>query len=811
LLILPGFVILSKEEGSRGEGEGRMRKLRPEELRRHCDPGIFDFQTTAELEPLREVIGQERAIEALECGLKIKDPRYNIYVAGGPGTGKMSIVRAYLERVSANEPRPPDLCYVHNFEDPYTPRYLSLQPGKGARLKADMGKLIELLKRDIPTAFKSEEYQERKRAIDEEINRKRDELFSELERRTRALGFALQRTPIGINTIPLLEGKPMSEEQYKRLSEAEQKALEERHRQVRLQIEETIRRAGALEEERARLIEELNREVAAFAVEPKIAALKETYGEEPRVGEFLEEVKRDILANLRLFLGEEEGQDEELKRYEVNVLVDNSKLAGAPVIVEDNATYPNLFGKVERRVQMGVLTTDFTMIRPGSLHRANGGYLVLNANNLFRNPLSWEALKVALKSGKIAIEDPGSLLGWTATEGLRPEPIPLQVKLIIVGSHELYNLLQMFEEDFQEFFKIKSEFDSEMPWDEKYIKKFGPFIRARVLERPGLKDFDRTGVARLVEYAAELTGDQNKLSARFSDIMAIIREASYCAERAGAEFVTAEHVEQAIQERRYRSNLIEEKLQEMIARGELLVEVDGAKVGQVNGLAVYDLGDFSFGRPTRITTNVFAGKDGVTNIEREAELSGKIHTKGLLILKGWLGEKFAQDRPLSLSASITFEQSYSEIDGDSASATEAIALISALAGVPLKQSIAITGSVDQKGEVQPIGGVNEKIEGFFKTCKLKGLTGKQGVIIPEKNVENLMLSQEVIQAVREGKFHIWAIKNLDEGIELLTGQKAGRRLKNGRFEKGSVYWKVERRLRQIAESLKAEEREEKAG
>ncbi|MGQ9601182.1 MAG: Lon protease family protein [Candidatus Bipolaricaulia bacterium] len=786
-----------------------MRELRAEELRRRCDPGIFDFQTTAELEPLREVIGQERAIEALECGLGIKDPRYNIYVAGGPGTGKMSIIRSYLERVSAEEPRPPDLCYVHNFEDPYTPRYLPLQPGKGVRLKADMGKLIELLKRDIPTAFKSEEYQERKRSIDEAINRERDDLFSELERRAQELGFALQRTPIGINTIPLLEGKPMSEEQYKRLSQEERLALEERHRQVRLQIEEAIRRAGGLEEERARLIEELNREVAAFAVEPKSAALKEAYGEEPRVAEFLEQVKADILANLGLFLGEGGDSSEELKRYDVNVLVDNSKLEGAPVIVEDNATYPNLFGKVERRAQMGVLTTDFTMIRPGSLHRANGGYLVLNANNLFRNPLSWEALKVALKSGKITIEDPGTVLGWTATEGLRPEPIPLQVKLIIVGSHELYSLLQLFEEDFQEFFKIKSEFDSEMPWDERYIKKFGPFIRARVLERPGLRDFDRTGVARLVEYAAELTGDQNKLSARFSDIMAIIREASYRAERAGASFVTAEHVEQAIQERRYRSNLIEEKLQEMIARGELLVEVDGAKVGQVNGLAVYELGDFSFGRPTRITTNVFAGKDGVTNIEREAELSGKIHTKGLLILKGWLGEKFAQDKPLSLSASITFEQSYSEIDGDSASATEAIALLSALSGVPIKQSIAITGSVDQKGEVQPIGGVNEKIEGFFKTCKLKGLTGEQGVIIPEKNVANLMLSREVVEAVREGKFHIWAIKTIDEGVELLTGQKAGRRLKNGKFEKGSIYWRVERRLREIAKSLKAEEKEEK--
>jgi len=789
-----------------------MRELKAEELRRRCDPGIFQFKTTAEVEPLGEVIGQERAVQALECGLGIKDSRYNIYVAGGPGTGKMSIVRSFLERISAKEEQPPDICYVHNFEDPYTPRYLLPPPGKGARLKADMSKLIELLKRDIPTAFKSEEYQEHKRKIDEAINRKREELFAKLEGAAKEKGFVLQRTPIGINTIPLVAGKPMSEEEYKKLSEEERQAIEERHDEVKLLIEETIREAQGLEEERARRLEELNREVVAFSLEPKVATLKEVYGEEPRVREFLDEVKHDILANLELFIGKEgeaEQGGDQLARYDVNILVDNSRAEGAPVVVEENATYPNLFGKVERRVQLGVMTTDFTMIKPGSLHRANGGYLVLSANNLFKYPLSWEALKVALKSGKITIEDPAMLLGYAATEGLRPESLPLRVKLIIVGSRELWGLLQAYEEDFQEFFKIKSEFASEMDWDEKYIKKFGPFIRARVLERPGLKDFDRTGMARVVEYAAELTGDQKKISARFSDIMAIIREASYCAERDGSEYVMAEHVERAIADKHHRSDLTEERLQEMIARGELLVDVEGVKIGQVNGLAVYELGDFSFGRPTRITANVFAGKDGVVNIEREAELSGKIHTKGLLILKGWLGEKFAHDKPLSLSASLTFEQSYSEIDGDSASSTEAYALISALSDVPLKQNIAVTGSVNQKGEIQPIGGVNEKIEGFFKTCQLKGLNGEQGVIIPEQNVANLMLSHEVIAAVRKGKFHIWSVETIDEGIELLTGEKAGRRLKNGNFAKGSIYWKVDRRLRELGESLKLVEKEEK--
>ncbi len=778
----------------------RVRELRPEELRRQCDPASLGFTTTAELEPLKrgEVIGQERAIQALECGLGIKDSRYNIYVAGGPGTGKMSIVQAFLERISAEEPRPPDICYVHNFRDPYSPRYLLLPPGKGTQLKADMGKLIELVRRDLPTAFKSDEYQEQKRRIDEEINRKKNELFARLKEEAKAKGFLIQRTPIGINTIPLREGQPMTEEQFKQLTPEERAELERRGEEIKERIQEVIHEAGELEEERTRRLEELNRRVATFTLEHKIGILKEAYRDHPQVVEFFEAVKQDILENLALFFAEvpEEEAAERFRRYDVNVLVDNSHTEGAPVVVENNATYPNLFGRIERRVRQGVLTADFTMIKPGSLHRANGGYLVLSADNLFRYPLSWEALKVALKSGQIAIEDPAAALGYTITEGLKPEPIPLNVKIIIVGSREIYDLLQAFDEDFQEFFKIKSEFDSEMDWDGKYVQKFGPFIRARVLERPGLRDFDRSGVARVIEYAAELTGDQKKLSARFSDIMAIIREASYCAERAGAEFVTAEHVEEAIRNKDYRNNLIEEKIQEMIARGELLVEVDGMKVGQVNGLAVYNLGDYSFGRPTRITANVFAGKDGVVNIEREAELSGKIHTKGLLILKGWLGEKFARERPLSLSASITFEQSYSQIDGDSASSTEAYALISALSGVPLKQGIAVTGSVDQKGEVQPIGGVNEKIVGFFKTCKLKGLNGEQGVIIPEGNVQNLMLPQEVIEAVREGKFHIWAIKTLDEGVELLTGKPAH-----------EVYEKVAQRLEELSQALKEEKGE----
>jgi lon-related putative ATP-dependent protease len=495
-------------------------------------------------------------------------------------------------------------------------------------------------------------------------------------------------------------------------------------------------------------------------------------------------------------------------RYKVNVLVDHSKTKGAPVVMQENATYTNLFGKIERRVQFGVMTADFTMIKPGSLHEANGGYLVLNASNLLKYEISWEALKIALRSGRIQIEDPATMMGFTTTESLKPEPVPLSVKVILIGSPELYYLLETLDEDFPQLFAVKADFDDEMPWDENYIKQLGPFVAARVKERPGLKHFHKTALARLAEYAAELTGDQKKLSARFSDLMTIVREASYWAERDGARLVKAEHVEQAIEEKIYRNSLIEEKIHELILRGDILVDIAGERVGCVNGLSVLQLPDFSFGRPTRITANVFTGKEGVLDVEREAELSGKIHSKGVLILKGWLGEKFALDHPLSLSASITFEQSYSKIDGDSASSTELYALISALAGVPLKQGIAVTGSVNQKGEIQPIGSVNEKIDGFFKVCKAQGLTGDQGVIIPEQNIDNLMLRQEIIDAVNKKQFHIYAVKTVEEGLEILTGLKAGERGPDGKFPEGTIYARVEARLREIQKNLNTTETEE---
>ncbi len=798
------------------------RRLQPEELRRRCDPKVFEIETTTECEPLDDVIGQERAVRALDLGLGIKDFRYNIYVAGSPGTGKNSIVQAFLKKISLKEPPPSDLCYVHNFDDPYCPRYVLLPQGLGRKLAGDMEYLIEKLRERIPAAYHSEEYRKKRQSIDEQFNELRNKVSSTVDQEARRRGFLFQLSVLGFQATPLLDGKPLTEEAFANLPERDRQRIARHREELQEIVQEAMSQLEQIEEQRLRAIGELDRDIALYTVKPLIKRLQTRYNNYSRVLEFLEDVEADILQNIKEFSEpskesqEGEGQGVPLptgmidlfRRYTINVLVDHSRTKGAPVVVQENATYTNLFGKIERRVQFGVMTADFTMIKPGSLHEANGGYLVLNADNLLKYWISWEALKIAVRCGRIQIEDPATMMGFTTTEGLKPEPVPLSVKVILIGSPDLYYLLEAVDEDFQKLFAVKADFDDEMEWNERYIKQLGPFVAARVKERPGLKHFHRAALARLAEYAAEVTGDQKKLSARFSDLMTIVREASYWVEREGARLVKAEHIEKAIEEKLYRNSLIEEKIHELIIRGDILVDTQGERVGCVNGLSVLQLPDFSFGRPTRITANVFTGKEGVLNVEREAELSGKIHSKGVLILKGWLGEKFAQAQPLSLSASITFEQSYSKIDGDSASSTELYALISALADVPLKQDLAVTGSVNQKGEIQPIGSVNEKIDGFFKICKMQGLTGQQGVIIPEQNIDNLMLRPEVIDAVKRGQFHIYAVKTVEEGLELLTGLQAGERTPEGKFPEGTIYARVEARLREIQKNLNLTKEEE---
>ena len=806
-----------------------IRSLKAEQLRWRCDPALFDFETTEEVAPLVGMIGQERAVQALELGLQIKDAknRYNICVVGEAGLGKMSAVRHFLDQFSSLGAKPPDLCYVYNRENPAAPRYLKLPAGFGITLKQEVHQLILMLQKSIPEAFGSDDYQARRWRIEQEFERRQNELYAQWQQEAAQRGFQLEVSPAGVKTIPLIDAKPISsQEEYDQLNKKTRKKIETAQAKLIVLLQSALQEAAKLEEEREAALKRLDRDVAAFTVDPRITKLKKKYNAYPKVVEFLSEVESDILENVRDFLDRkaqvmtEEGEtglppaatesarlsSEEaaarLRRFEVNVLVDHGAARGAPVVVEEYPAYFNLFGKLERQMLQGALTTDFTLIRPGAFHRANGGYLVLNAENLLKQPLAWEKLKIALKYKEIRIEEPPELAGYATTESLQPEPIPLNAKVILVAAADTYQALQVCDEDFTHFFSIKSEFDDQMARRDENIRSFGPFIRARCAEDPELKPFHRTAVARLVEYATELAGDQQKLSVRFSQVMAILGEASFRAAQEGSEHVMPEHVEQAIRARDHRHNLLEEKLREMIARGELLIDTEGEAVGQVNGLEVFDLGDFQFGKPVRITANVYLVREGVIHIEREAELSGKIHTKGILILKGWLGQRFAYDKPLSLSASITFEQSYSQVDGDSASSTELYSLISALSGLPIKQGIAVTGSVSQKGKIQPVGAINDKIEGFFKVCQLQGLTGHQGVIIPRRNVQHLMLNTEVVQAVKRGEFHVYPIDCIEEGLELLMGEPAGD-WREGRFEPlGSIYDRVDHCLRSFSQKLK---------
>jgi len=796
-----------------------VEKLAPETLRRRCDPRIFSFSSTEEIEPLSGIIGQERALEALRLGLSLKAPksRHNVYVAGEPGLGKTSAVTQFLEEISQGQPVPPDICYVHNFLTPHVPRYLLLPPGKGRELKEDMDRFLEFLERELPRVMESEEMRVRARREREILEARRDELFRDLEAKARSLGFAVQRTPFGINTIPLKpDGSPYSHEEFQALSEEEKSEILRKQSELQELVRETFQRLGELEEAWQAQQKKLTQEAVRFLIEPRLAQLRAKYAGIPRVSEFLDAVLQDIVANAEnLVAGKAKPQlpiplpePDRFLRYRVNLLVDRSGMKGAPVVVEENASYINLFGTIERRVQFGIVTTDFTQIRPGALHRANGGYLVLSALNVLRFPLSWDALKIALKSGEIRVEDPAQMLGYASTEGLRPEPVPLQVKVILIGPLWLYYLLYFYDEDFRKLFTIRADFDTEMPWTEEAAWAIARFIRARRLENPEILPFSPEAVARVVEYAAELAGDQRKISTRFAALTALLEEASFWAKESGAERVEAEHVRLAIEKGRSRHSLLAEKVREWIRRGKIVVQLSGAAVGQVNGLAVVDLGDFAFGRPQRVTANVFAGKSGVVDIEREAELGGKIHTKGVMILKSYFGEKFATKAPLSFSASLAMEQAYSGIEGDSASAAELCALLSALSGVPFKQGIAVTGAIDQKGNLQPVGGINEKIYGHFLVCKELELNGEQGVVIPKRNVDELMLPEEVVEAVSQGKFHIWACDTVEEVLELLSGMPAGKPDEDGNYPEGTLFHLVQKRLEEIRKKVEEEKDED---
>jgi len=801
------------DEAQNGARE-RLR-LPVESLRWRCDPAALPFETTAELKPEETVVGQQRAVRALDFGLTVMQPGYNVFVSGPVGTGRTTYTHKKISDLAATRPTPPDWCYVYNFEQPDQPIAVSLPSGRGERFRRDVDELIGELKDGIRKVLASEHFAARRTEALRTYEGRINAIWQELEAEARRLGFGLERTPAGIFPVPTgPSGEPLSPEVVERLTEQQREALQQRARSLQEKIGDAVRQVRNLERQARDELRTLERGAASSVAERSIEPLKERYADHPRVVDYLNDLFRDVIEHLEDFKEEEETprlpfpfpsavtrRTDPFQRYRVNLLVDNSQNAGAPVVVETNPTYYNLIGKVEYRGEFGALVTDFTMIKPGALHRANGGYLLLQLKDILMAPLSWEALKRALKSREIRIENLGEQMGIIPTATLRPEPIHLDVKVVIIGPAVLHHVLYLLDDDFRKLFKIKADFDVDMERSEVTLVQYAQAI-STICSREGLLPFHRDAVARVLEYSARLAEDQEKLSARFNELNEIIYEGSTWAQRDGADVVRAGHVQKALEEKVYRSNRIEERIREAIQRGQLLVDIEGTTVGQVNGLSVHLLGDYAFGRPNRITARTFVGSRGVVNIEREAQLSGRIHTKGVFILGAYLGGKYAQDKPLSLSASLTFEQSYEEVEGDSASSTELYTLLSDLARVPIDQGIAVTGSVNQRGEIQPIGGVNEKIEGFYHVCKALGLSGRQGVIIPHQNVRNLMLQNEVAEAVAGGRFHIWAVRTIDEGVEILTGLPAGEPTTEGRYPEGTINARVSRRLEELAERLR---------
>ncbi|MFA5393437.1 MAG: ATP-binding protein [Candidatus Ratteibacteria bacterium] len=778
-------------------------ELKAEEVRADCPEKSCPYENTLKIPPLEGIIGQNRAARSLEFGLKIQKPGFNIYVSGISGTGRTTSVDAAVTELAGSQPVPEDWCYVHNFEDPDRPRALRFPPGLGRTFQKDIDTLIEELKIEVPRAFESKEYDEQRNQITQAFQEKRQKIYAGLEKKAEQDEFSIKQTATGLLLLPIMDGKTLSEGEYEKLGPAEKEFYRKKQEKLHGEISEMMRQFRQREKEDRIRIQDLDRETGTFTTKHHFDELYQKYHNLPEVTGHLGRIQKELVEHIQDFLEKEEAeilpglkmpaQKNQFLSYRVNLLVDNSQTKGAPVVKEGNPTYFNLIGRQESRPQFGSFVTDFTMIKAGALHRANGGYLILQANDLFTQYFSWQALKRCLKNGTIQIEDLAEEFHLISTPSMRPEPIPISTKIIIIGNPYVYQLLFAYDEDFPKLFKVKADFDYRLNRDQEGIRQYAGFISQHCKEN-NLLPFHRSAVARVVEYGSRLVEDQQKLTSRFREVADMLQEADYWARQDNKEVVVAADVLRATEEKVYRSNRIEERIREMIKNGQILLDDRGAVVGQVNGLAVIFLGDYMFGRPSRITARTFVGKEGILDIERETKLGGQIHTKGILILSGFLGQRYAHTEPLTLSASICFEQSYEEIEGDSASSAELYALLSSLADRPIKQGIAVTGSVNQKGEVQPIGGVNEKVEGFFEVCKIKGFTGEQGVIIPRTNVKNLMLKEEVVEAVAAGKFHVWAVTNVDEGIEILTGTPAGEQRPNGTFPASSINGLVAKRL-----------------
>ena len=797
-------------------------------LRWECDPKMFNFKCTKDLAPLREFVGQERATRAVEFGINMANAGYNIYVAGLTGTGKTSMVKAYIERVIKDQEargetfQLDDWCYLYDFKEPDSPHIVSLPQGKGKAFREDMASLLNKIRQGLGEAFSSEEYKGQRQKLVEKAQVEQQKLFEEISGEARRQGFIFQMTPAGPALIPMKEDRPMQEQEYLALDQGTRKQLESRQAKLRKKLKANFETASSVQTKAVERLKKLDKDIGEYTVSDSFGSLFKQYSNRPMIAQYLAALKSYILDNLELFKGTEEPVNPTLGTplsqviegrnpflpFQVNVFVDNSEAKGPPVIIESNPNFSNMFGKIERRFLLGGYVSDHTMLKAGALSKANGGYVLISINDALMNPGVWPALKRAIRNKEVRIEDPFEQFGAIAPQGLRPEPMPIKVKVILTGDAMLYQLLSIHDEDFWEIFKVKADFDSEIEKTKDNMIAYAAFLSGSCDECEA-KHFDPSGVAKIIEYSARMVADQERLSSRFAQIKDWIQEANYWALKDNARFISARHVQKAMDERLFRHNLIDERIRDLINRGTIMIDTEGGVVGQVNGLSVYSLGDISFGKPSRITSKTFLGRGGVINIERESQLSGPIHNKGVMILSGYLGWKYAQDKPLSLSASLCFEQSYQGVEGDSASSAELYAILSSLSEIPIRQNIAVTGSVNQKGEIQPIGGVNQKIEGFFKVCQAKGLSGDQGVLIPHQNLRNLMLLEEVVEAVKQGHFHIYSAKTINEGIEILTGVSAGKRQKDGTYPKSTVNYLIDRRLKEMAERLKNFHTEEK--
>lgn len=784
-------------------------ELNYKNLKISCDPSIFKFKTTEELDNIETGIGQERGIKALEFGLNVDINGYNLYLEGPAGVGKTMYTKHYLDKISKKQKTPCDWCYIYNFENPNEPIALPLHAGQGKEFKEQMDAFIKDIKNDLKNTFNNEDFEKEKALIAQTYEEKREALMVKLNKKSEKYGFQVKSAQNGIYMMPIINGKAIEQEEFEKLDDATKQNFEDNSSIVQEQILQVISEIKNIEQESQKKLSEWQSNVALLTINAHINYIRSKFKRNKKISTFLENIKKDILKNIDYFLAEPQNETQQMpgprpeppkpwENYKVNLFIDNSAQEGAPVIMDSNYSYHNIFGKLEYENYYGSLKTDYTMLKPGLLHKANGGYIIFQAHDLIENAVCYEGLKKALRQKQLLIENTADPRSPMVMVSLKPEPIPLNLKVIIVGDEQIYQTLLAVDYDFRKLFKIKVEFEDSSDNTEENMNKLARFIHG-FCEQEQLPHLDPSAVAKIMEYSSRLADNQDKLSTRFNDLAQIIGEAATWAKMKKSKIVTAEFVNMALSERANRIKKYDSMYTEMIKENTLLIDTTGAKVGQINGLTIMNIGDYMFGKPVKITATTYTGKNGVINIEREVDLSGSTHSKGVYILSGYLGEKFAQDIPLSLTASICFEQLYNGVDGDSASSTELYAILSSLSGVPINQSFAVTGSVNQKGEIQPIGGVNEKIEGFFQICKMRGLDGTHSVMIPIQNQKNLNLSNEVVDAVKNGLFHIYAISTIDEGIELLTGVPAGKKDSNGNFPAGTINYLAYEKLKKYAD------------